>query len=103
MGADRQVWLTDRWGVQWDEGVTLERFAELFGDLDADDDEHCAVAINDEHEWYVEFSLTTVTFGNAEAGADEGTVTPADRADALAIAAEFLSGDLETLRRRPWA
>ena len=103
MGIDREVWLTDRWGVQWEDDVSVERFAELFDDLDVDDDEHSVVAINDEHEWYVEFSLTTVTFGNAEADADEGTVAPADRDDALAIAAEFLGGDLELLRRRPWA
>lgn len=103
MGPGRRVSLIDRWGVQWDDDITLQRFAELFDELDADDEEHCVVDINDEHEWYVEFSTTTVAFGNAEASSEVGTLRLADRAEALAIAAEFLSGDFETLRQRPWA
>lgn len=103
MSTDRRVSLIDRWGVEIDEEVTLDRFAALYDDLDAEDDEHCVVDICDEKEWYVEFSLTTVAFGNAEAGGDVGSLPLADRSSAITVAAEFLSGDFEALRLRPWA
>lgn len=99
MGGNRAVSLTDRWGKQSDDDVTPERFAVLFAELDAgEDDEHSVVAINDENEWYVEFSRTSVTFGNAEADGDEGTLALSDQTVAHAIATQFLAGDLDGLR-----
>lgn len=62
--------------------------------IDPHDDEHCVVDVIDENEWYVEFSATTVTFGNAEEGTEVGTLSPA---------AEFIAGNFAALRRRPWA
>ncbi len=97
------MWFIDRWGAQWDDDIPLERFTELFDELAADDDEPCVVDITDEHGWNVEFSLTRVRFGDDEGAVEEGSLVPADRADVLAIAAQFLNGDFEALRQRPWA
>jgi len=48
--------------------------------------------ICDDSEWYVEFSWTSATLGNAEADRDLGSLRLAGRSDAIAIAAEFLAG-----------
>ncbi|WP_285725887.1 hypothetical protein [Psychromicrobium xiongbiense] len=103
MNTDRSVSLTDRWGAQTEEGVTLERFAALYDDLDSEDEEHSVVDISDDQERYVEFSLTTATLGNAESGDDVGSLALVDRGEAIAIASEFLSGAFNSLRQRPWA
>lgn len=103
MTDGRRVSLTDRWGAERDEDSTLDHFAVLFDEIDPKDDEHGVVGISDDQGWYVEFTPTGVTFGNAEAEADVGSLAPTSRDEALAIAAEFLSGSFDTLRRRPWS
>jgi hypothetical protein len=102
--AGRDVWFIDRWGVEIDDGITVESFAPLLDALSVDDDaEHVVVDINDSDGWFVEFSRREVTFRQADAGGEVvGTLTYADRAEALAIAREFIEGDFAALRARSW-
>ncbi|RSN05187.1 hypothetical protein DMC63_38740 [Streptomyces sp. WAC 05977] len=104
MGADRDVWFVDRWGVQIEDDISIEAFAALLDALNDDDDaEHVVVDINDSDDWFVEFTRRSVCFQQAERGGEVvGGLDYADRDEALAIAKEFIHGDFEALRARSW-
>ncbi|WP_158633191.1 hypothetical protein [Amycolatopsis sp. WAC 04182] len=104
MDADRDVWFIDRWGVEIDDGISVEAFAALLDALNDDDDaEHVVVDINDSDDWFVEFTRRSVCFQQAERGGEVvGTLDYADRDEALAIAKEFIDGDFAALRARSW-
>ncbi|SEF12154.1 hypothetical protein SAMN04489740_4193 [Arthrobacter alpinus] len=93
MRIERRIWFIDRFGREFDDDVTVEAFIEMFDDVVAavDDAEHCVVDICDSTDWYVEFSRTTVTLGQAEVGGEHlGDLPLTSREEAIAIAREFL-------------
>ena len=104
MADGRGIWFTDRWGIEFDDDTTIERFGALLDELaDGDDPEHACVDITDVGGWNLEFTTDRAWFENVEDGGEQvGQLRIDGREDALAIAADFLSGDFAALRARPW-
>lgn len=101
--TERSVWLTDTNGATVEDDRSIERFAALLDALPGSDEEHTAVSVTDSDEWNLEFTGRSVLFENVGAeGQEVGSLTLADRSHALAIASEFLVGDFDALRARPW-
>ena len=101
MSDERWVSLTDPTGAQTDVDVTVERFASLLDAVDPDELEHTVVSLEDSGAWYLEYNRDYLAFGNAEGG-DPVVLKNVDRDEVLGVAADFISGDLDALRARPW-
>lgn len=99
----RSVWFTDTFGATVDGELSIERLDALLDALPGSDEEHAAVSVTDSDEWNLEFSGRSVLFENVgEEGQEVGSLPLTDRSHALAIASEFLVGDFDGLRDRPW-
>lgn len=101
--SDRQVRLTDRIGAEVD-GSSLRRLSSLLDELTPADEEHATVSRTDSDEWNLEFSADSVLFENVDvSGGEVGTLPLSSREEGLSIAEEFIRGDFEALRSRPWS
>ena len=103
MSDERWVTLTDPNGAQTDVDVTVERFALLMDSISPADEEHVVVSLEDNEAWYLEYTPGSLTFGNAESHDDRPTLVGLGRDEVLALAAEFIEGDFDAIRARPWA
>ncbi len=105
LSAERNVWFTDRYGAEIEEGISLARLVELLGTIKEDDGdtEHRSISLTDEHEWNLEFYPNEVLFENVgENGGRVGTISGLDETERLRLAAQFLDGDLGALRAWDW-
>lgn len=104
MGGERAVWFVDRVGQSISEGVTLAKFELLLASLDGSDPEHGSISVTDEDGWNLEVYPHVISFENVEPGGSVvGSIRDAKCADLIDTVREFLTGDLEALRARPWA
>lgn len=100
--SPRRVTLTDRYGADLD-GADLEHVAALWDELDDTDPEHPSVSLLDSDSWSLDLRIDRVLFENVDVGGEKVGVLPiAGRQEVLALAAEFIAGDLDALRARPW-
>lgn len=95
----RRVFITDRWGAQYDD-ATVERFASMLDELDPDDREHCVVSLQDSEDRYFEVQHDRAALGDVETGDEVWSIALAHRDEALAMAAEFIAGDFDALHAR---
>lgn len=101
---DRAVWFVDTNGASITDDVTIERFATLLDAFDGSDPEHGSLSASDEDGWNLEIYPDVVSFENVEPGGSVvGSIRSPSRDDLLGMVRELLDGDLDALRRRPWA
>ncbi|CAN5447776.1 hypothetical protein BH10ACT7_BH10ACT7_04160 [soil metagenome] len=102
--TERTIRLTDRYGASSRDDVTIGRLGDLLATIATPDGdaEHATVSITDSDSWNLAFTPDAVLFENLESD-EVGRISAADLADRLAIGAEFIVGDFEALRARPWA
>ena len=101
MSDERWVSLTDANGAQIHDDVTVERFALLLDSINPEEQEHTVVSLEDSDAWYLEYNPDYLAFGSAEDG-DPVVLKKVDRDEVLRLAAEFISGDFDAIRARPW-
>ncbi|ROR65641.1 hypothetical protein [Agrococcus jenensis] len=104
MTTGRSIWLTDPNGAEVEGDASIETLDTLLLALRDADEEHATVSMTDSDEWNLEFGADSVLLENVGPdGQEVGTLRFADAGEARSIAAEFLAGDFEALRARPWA
>jgi len=101
----RWVSFTDRYGAEEHDDITLDRLAELLATIavyDADD-EHRSISASDSDARNLEFYPDWLLFENVEVGGSKvGRLRGLSDKERLDIADEFIRGDFEALRARPW-
>jgi hypothetical protein len=101
----RWVSFTDRYGAEEHDDITLDRLAELLATIAVHDgdDEHRSISVSDSDAWNLEFYPDWLLFENVEVGGREvGRLRGLSDKERLDIADEFIRGDFEALRARPW-
>lgn len=101
--TERSVWLTDRLGAQQDDPATLAGFGEAYDEAAAAGDlEHSTISLNDEDEWNLDATGSTVTYQHLESSEPVGSLHGLARDEVLALAEAFIKGDRELLEAQPW-
>ncbi|PVE69274.1 hypothetical protein DC432_11340 [Microbacterium testaceum] len=101
----RWVSFTDRYGAQDRDDIALDRLAELLATIAVfdGDDEHRSISVSDSDAWNLEFYPDWLLFENVEVGGGEvGRLRGLSDKERLEIADEFIRGDFDALRARPW-
>lgn len=94
--------VTDTWGAATNDDVTIELFEALYEELGGPERDNDLITLSDDDGWKLEFSRGSVRYQNSEAAGEVGALNLADRDEALAVADDFIRGDLEALLGRSW-
>jgi hypothetical protein len=104
--TEREIRFTDRYGASIEGDISVEALGVLLDSIAVPDgdDEHASISVSDSDEWNIEYYRDSVLFENVDVdGGPVGELRGVSREERLAIGGEFIAGDFEALRARPWA
>jgi hypothetical protein len=100
--TERRIHFTDGIGVQIDDDITVSHLERLLDAVPRDEAEHAAVSVWDSASWFVEFNADSASFGRAEPEEELWVLPAVSRSTMRGIAREFIAGDFDAVKRRPW-